>query len=133
MGVMCNATLVAMRVAVTAAHCVDDFLPAQDLRMGFGDVGSQPTIRVTCVIVHPRFVPGNAGVWHDVAVLILELDAPITPALLGSTAVGEALRVVGTGVRSTRPLAPSGAMSIYARARSCPCCPSNAPRCAQSA
>ena len=96
MGVMCNATLVAPRVALTAAHCVYDNRPAHDLRMGFGDVGTQPTIRVKRVIVHPRYTEA-AGIAHDVAVLILERDGPVTPALLGSTAVGDDLRVIGYG------------------------------------
>lgn len=80
--VACNATLIAPRVVVTAAHCVLRHAGAAGWSFGTGDVG-RPVAKVTEVHVHPKFhaeAQGTIDIQHalrmfDVAYLVL--DEPV--------------------------------------------------------
>lgn len=98
----CSATLIAPRVIVTAAHCLRPSVPDDALTVAFGDdVDTSPAVvAVAGRLVHPGWT-GSGG--NDIAMLLLEFDAPVPPApfntaplTLGRT-FGKTVRLVGYG------------------------------------
>ena len=101
--VTCTGTLVAPRVVLTAAHCVENLDIPQGLWVVFAPEVEQalPSERVRVIEgrVHPAWLPGV----NDIGVLILAGDAPTAPVALEGAglppvAVGQFTRVVGFGL-----------------------------------
>ncbi|HYH99732.1 S1 family peptidase [Hyalangium sp.] len=101
--VTCTGTLVAPRVVLTAAHCVENADAPQVLSVVFAPEPARalPSERVRAVEgrLHPAWRAGE----NDLGVLILAEDAPAAPVLLDGSElptdfVGQTTRVVGFGI-----------------------------------
>lgn len=96
----CTATVIAPRVAVTAAHCLDG-VSARSIRFVLGPRAARPSaqIAVAQVAMHPSYDPFQ--IVHDIGVVVLASDAPVTPAAWGTTMdrtwVGRNVTFVGYG------------------------------------
>jgi secreted trypsin-like serine protease len=97
---MCGVTLIAPRVVVTAAHCVEGSA-ATNLAVGFGTVGTSSTIDVAAVHMHPSYVyraETDFLPWDDIAILELAQDVMIPPATIARATTGACTsRYVGYG------------------------------------
>lgn len=100
--VICTGTLVAPRVVLTAAHCVENTEAPQLLSVVFAaEAGLAPAsqrVRAVAGRLHPDWRSGE----NDIGALILAEDAPVAPvplagAALPGDAVGRMVRVVGFG------------------------------------
>ena len=99
--VYCTGTLIAPRVVVTAAHCVN--LPTELLQVFFGsDAGEGGTwLRAVDRDAHPDF--DGSTYLNDIGVVVLEADAPADPVplqldALDDSVIGATARIVGFGV-----------------------------------
>lgn len=97
--IQCSASVVARRLVVSAAHCLE---LAPD-RVYFGGATGSAFVRVAAVHVHPRFDPDTLE--NDIAALALDEDAPVDPlptrrAPLDASTVGAKVRLVGFGAPS---------------------------------
>lgn len=110
LAVHCTGTLVAPRLVLTAAHCTSPPARASNLEVLFGSDAASPTAvvrRVAAVQPHPDYhADGDAA---DLALLILNENAPVTPVTLNTAALdaswaGQRVRLVGFGQSE-----PSGA------------------------
>ncbi|HSD88171.1 MAG TPA: trypsin-like serine protease [Kofleriaceae bacterium] len=88
---ICGVTLIAPKVVVTASHCVAGE-QASTLSVGFGAVGTTPTIPVAAIHTHPAYVyrsEGDYAPWDDVAVVELAAEVPnIAPATIARAHTG---------------------------------------------
>lgn len=103
LAVHCTGTLVGPRLVLAAAHCVSDPRLGTNLEVMFGsDVASSGSrfVRVTQVVRHPDY--RGDGDDADLAVLVLEREAPVAPVALGDQpldgTVGASVRIAGFGV-----------------------------------
>jgi hypothetical protein len=101
--VICTGTLVAPRVVLTAAHCVENADAPQVLSVVFASETSRAPATERVRVVEGRLHPDWRAGAHDIGVLILSEDAPVPPIPLRATAlpadmVGRLARVVGFGL-----------------------------------
>jgi secreted trypsin-like serine protease len=100
---LCSGTLIAKRVVITAAHCVDNNWGF--IRVYFGSrQGQDPAVlgqrMGVAVKVHPAWNAYNLT--NDIALVRLDSDAPTQPKALntepmGSKLLGQPVRLVGFG------------------------------------
>lgn len=91
----CTGTVIAPRVILTAAHCVEDlqgrggFTPTRDYAVATGatdpfDAGKDSVFRVLATHVFPDFDPGNLH--GDAAILVLEKPTAAPPIAIATSA-----------------------------------------------
>jgi hypothetical protein len=96
-GPYCGATLIAPRVAVTAAHCTVDDLD-ESFAVALLVDGRHVAFPAERVIVHPRYDRWQSARYrHDIAALILAEAPPVAPATIAEASSAQAARYVGYG------------------------------------
>jgi hypothetical protein len=80
--IQCTGTLVAPRIVVTAAHCLNTVDTAQLMTVTFAADVSTATDAERVRTIDARIDPAWTSGFDDVALLRLEQDAPVAPAML---------------------------------------------------
>ena len=101
--ITCTGTLVAPRVVLTAAHCVENEDAPQVLSVVFASEPARALASERVRTVEGRLHPAWRAGENDIGVLILSEDAPVAPVTLDGTGlpedvVGRLTRVVGFGI-----------------------------------
>jgi len=98
--IQCTGTLVAPRIVVTAAHCLNDVDTAQLMAVTFAADVATATDADRVRAIDARIDPTWTSGVDDVALLRLEQDAPVAPATLDLTSPAKtsaSVTVVGFG------------------------------------
>lgn len=101
--VSCTGTLVAPRVVLTAAHCVENADVSQVLSVVFAPETARALTAERVRVIEGRPHPAWRAGENDIGVLILAEDAPVAPVplvgpVLSADVVGRTTRVVGFGL-----------------------------------
>lgn len=116
---LCTATLIAPRVVLTAAHCLDVFGVEGQYEVLFDDAlrATSQGVVVIGVRMHPGFDPQTHE--NDLALMLLAAPVPgIAPVPLATAAVvsGQTVRAVGFGTTRDAAMPPgirrSGTMAV---------------------
>jgi secreted trypsin-like serine protease len=99
----CGATLIAMNIVMTGAHCLDNSRDPRDYRVEFLQGGVQSS--VYRLKVHEYYNVQQTGFQHDLAVLYLSSDAPqgAQPVSIDFNPVASGQEVTLIGMGQSQP------------------------------
>lgn len=105
---LCTGTVVSPKIVVTAGHCIDAYSPPQWFYLG-NDIDNPTSAHaVKQSFRHPDYGQttenGSVIEAHDIAVLVLNSEAPVAPMAVRSASisglVGQPVTFVGFGISS---------------------------------